>query len=141
MHALRALLFGHRRIAILVMALALGMKALLPAGYMLSSAAESATGVLTLALCHEGGKGATVASSVAVPAGKAAQDGHDSHAKADGQCPYSSLSMAALGGASAPLLALALAFILALGLVPARRLPFGPIAHLRPPLRGPPAHA
>lgn len=141
MHTLRALLFGHRRIAILVVALALGMKALLPAGYMVSSAAEGASRVLTLALCHEGGDGATVASSVAVPVGKVAPDGHDSHAKADGQCPYSSLSMAAMGGASAPLLALALAFILALGLTPVRRLPFGPIPHLRPPLRGPPALA
>ena len=50
------------------------------------------------------------------------------------------LAMAALGGADAPLLALALAFILVVALLtamppPALRL------HLRPPQRGPPLHA
>ena len=141
MHALRAFLSGHGRIAILVVALALCMKVLLPAGYMLSSAAGGdSTRILVLTLCNAGDDSPAVAR-IALPGKDKGHEAPTDHGKADGQCAYSALSMAAMGGASAPLLALAFAVILALGLAPARRLPFGRIAHLRPPLRGPPATA
>ena len=65
----------------------------------------------------------------------------DGHAKGDGSCPYAALGMAALTGADAVLLAIALGFILALGFLPVRASPRAGRLHLRPPLRGPPAHA
>jgi len=49
--------------------------------------------------------------------------------------------MATLGAADVLLLALALAFIFALGIAPSRPAPPARAAHLRPPLRGPPAFA
>ena len=141
MHALRAFLLGHRGLAAFAVALALCMKVLLPVGYMLSSSLDgSSTRVLTLALCHTGSEDGPTVANVTVPVdGQAKGDGKGTSGKADGQCAYSSLSMSAVGGASPALLALAFAIILALGLAPARRLPFGRIAYLRPPLRGPPS--
>jgi hypothetical protein len=137
MHGIRAFCLANRRLAAFAVALALCMKVLLPAGFMLSSSFDgSSDKVLTLTVCHSGSEAPAVAN-VTVPLDGKAQ-GKDLQGKADGHCPYSSLSMTALGGASAPLLAIALAVILALGLSPARHLPFGQIAHLRPPLRGPP---
>ena len=62
------------------------------------------------------------------------------HAKADGACPYAALGMAAATGADAALLAIALGFILALGFAPIPAIPRSDPLHLRPPLRGPPAH-
>jgi hypothetical protein len=56
-----------------------------------------------------------------------------------GECPFASLSMASLAGADHALLALALAFILALGFAPARSPLPKRVSYLRPPLRGPPA--
>ena len=142
MHGIRAFCLGHRRLAAFAVALALCMKVLLPAGFMLSSSFDgSSDRVLTLTVCHTGSEGPAVANVTLPLDGKAQGNGvqgKDLQGKADGHCPYSSLTMTALGGASAPLLAIALAVILALGLAPVRRLPFGPIAHLRPPLRGPP---
>ncbi len=140
MHALRAFLIGHRRLAAFAVMLALCMKVLLPAGYMLSSSLDgSSTRVLTLILCHSGGDGPAVAKVTVPVDGKTKGDGQGAPGKADGHCAYSALSMSAVGGAAPVLLALAFAVILALGLAPARRLPFGPVAYLRPPLRGPPA--
>ena len=137
MHGIRAFCLGHRHLAAFAVALALCMKVLLPAGFMLSSSFDgSADTVLTLTVCHTGSDAPAVAN-VTVPLDGKAQ-GKNIQSKVDGHCPYSSLAMPALGGASAPLLAIALAVILALGLAPVRRLPFGPIAYLRPPLRGPP---
>ena len=137
MHGIRAFCLANRRLAAFAVALALCMKVLLPAGFMLSSSFDgSSDKVLTQTVCHSGSESPAVANVTVPLEGKA--QGKDLQGKADGHCPYSSLSMTALGGASAPLLAIALAVILALGLSPARHLPFGQIAHLRPPLRGPP---
>ena len=147
MHALRAIVRGHWQAAILAVALALCMRAILPAGYMISSATGAdSSQILTLALCNADGSGA-MTTQVSVPVdghgvdSKGTQGGDKQQGKANPDCAYSSLSMAAMGGASAPLLALALAFLLALGVAPVRQLPFGQIAYLRPPLRGPPAMA
>jgi hypothetical protein len=73
--------------------------------------------------------------------GKESGSGHSDTAKKDGHCAFSGLTQAAVGGADASLLALAFAFVLVLGLAPTPRLPFQRFAHLRPPLRGPPATA
>lgn len=130
MHALRALLFDNRRLALGLVVLALLIKALIPSGYMLS---DKAGHVLTVTICGDA-SGQTLTKQIEVP-------GSGDHAKGETKCVWGLLAMAALGGADVLLLAAALAFILALGFaarrsaLPARR------AHLRPPLRGPPVFA
>lgn len=139
MSVLRRFLLRYRAMAFAVMVLALAMKAIVPAGYMVGAESK----VLTIRICDETQLSAAVhnalhARDIAIPmkgepAGK--------HSKADGMCPYGALSFAGLAGADPIQLALALLFILATGFaalaLPAPRR----IAHLRPPLRGPPALA
>jgi hypothetical protein len=133
---LRALLLRHRALAILMVAAALCLKALVPAGYML----EAGHKVLTVAVCMDS-SGHTVTRDIVVPmkgspAGDAAR-----HAEAGKACAWSSLGMASLAGADALLLAAALAFILALGFAPATAPRPRRAVWLRPPLRGPPLTA
>jgi hypothetical protein len=131
MNALRTFLRSHRRLAALIVALALAMKVLVPVGYMIAEQGK----VLTVGICADA-SGAKITRQVVLP--QTGQAGE--HAKADGTCPYAALGMAALTGANAVLLVLALGYILALAFAPVRPvLRAGPL-YLRPPLRGPPAH-
>jgi hypothetical protein len=130
-HAVRALLFDHRRLAFGLVVLALLIKALVPAGYMLG---DKAGHVLTVTICGDA-SGQTVTKQIEVPGEGGA------HAKAEVKCVWGLLAMAALGGADVVLLAAALAFILTLGIAASRPVPPSRGAHLRPPLRGPPAFA
>lgn len=132
MHALRTMIGNRRQLALLLVVLALCMKALLPAGYMVSGSAKT----FTVTICTDA-TGGMKTTEITVPA----KDPMHGEGKGDAHCPYSSLSMAAAGGADAPLIALAIAFILALGFLPAPRLPFRRTYYLLPPLRGPPATA
>ncbi|MEO5586389.1 MAG: DUF2946 family protein [Novosphingobium sp.] len=132
MQAFRAIFRSHRRLALGVLALALAIKALVPAGYMLGDTAH----VLTIAICAEA-SGQQLTKQIVVPS-----DGKSgTHAKAEGTCAWGLLAMAALGAADVLLLALALAFILTLGLAPRRPAARAQRTYLRPPLRGPPAFA
>lgn len=133
MGTFRAFLLRHRRLALLLVAATLCLKVLVPAGYMLGQGAGK---VITVEVCADA-SGQHLTKQIVVPA-KAGETA-PAQIKGDGSCPYSALSMAALSGADAALLALALAFILALGFLPAvpPRLARG--AFVRPPLRGPPA--
>lgn len=135
MHALRAFLRTNRRLALALVALALVIKALVPAGYMLSGPLGDGARVLTVAICADA-SGELATKQITVPS-----DGKSDHAKAEGTCAWGVLAMAALAGADVLLLALALAFILALGLAPRRPPARGQRTYLRPPLRGPPAFA
>jgi len=133
MGGLRVFLHRHRTLAALLLALALCVKAIVPAGYMPGGGAR----FITVSICADA-SGGEVTRQIAIPArGDAAQD----HARAKGECAFAGLAMAALGGADMALLAAALAFILALGFaehaVPAPR----DASRLRPPLRGPPLAA
>jgi hypothetical protein len=134
-HALRAFLRTNRRLALALVALALVIKALVPAGYMLGGPMGDGARILTIAICADATGGA-VTKQIAVPA-----DGKSDHAKAAGTCAWGVLAMAALSGADVLLLAAALAFILALGLTPSRPVVRLQRSHLRPPLRGPPVFA
>jgi hypothetical protein len=136
MPMLRALIDRHRRLAVLLIVLALVIKAVVPAGYMLGVQGT----VLTVTICADA-SGSEVHKQIVVPPKGTANDLADAHAKAPVACPYAALGFAALAGADAVLLALALAFVLALGLAPSRPVPLRRIAFLRPPLRGPPALA
>ncbi len=133
MNRLRAFLRGHRRVAALLVALALTMKALVPAGYMVGEQART----ITLEICADA-SGAKVTRDIVVQsdAPSAAE-----HGKADGVCAFSALGMAALGGVDAVLLAAALAFILALGVSATPVVLRSRPVPLRPPLRGPPLFA
>jgi hypothetical protein len=123
---------GPRQLAMLLIACALIVKALVPSGFMIGQHAT----VLTVEICADT-LGAKVTRQVVVPH----SDGRTGeHADKAGVCPFSGLAMAALPGADALLLAVALAFILALGFITPRRVTLPRLAHTQPPLRGPPAH-
>lgn len=114
------------------MVLALLIKGLIPAGYMLN---DKAGHVLTVTICGDA-SGQTLTKQIAVPS-----QGKADHAKAQATCAWGLLAMAALGGADVLLLAAALAFILALGFAASRPALPSRRAYLRPPLRGPPVFA
>lgn len=135
MQPLRTLIRDHRKLALALLVLAFCIKAVVPAGFMVSTSADT---ILTVTICSNA-TGAPTEMQIVVPAKD--KGGHAGEADDGQQCAFSGLAKAAIGGADAFLLALAFAFILVLGLAPARRLPFGQVFYLRPPLRGPPAAA
>src|SRR5438874_11808115 len=110
MRLFRTFLHDQRQLAALLVALALCMKALVPAGYMIAPQMK----LLTLEVCADS-SGGHVVKHIAVPLNSKPGESQGEHAKAESACPWSALAMGALGGADAPLLASALAFILALG--------------------------
>lgn len=129
---LRRFCRDHRRLAALLVALALCLKMLVPAGYMIGGASRT----LTISICADA-QGAHLARQIVLPTrGEDGKGGE--HGKA-APCPYAALGMASLPGADTALLALALAFILALGFASALSVPLRRAEFLRPPLRGPPA--
>jgi hypothetical protein len=130
MQLLRAFFLRHRRMAALLIALTLAMKALVPAGFMLGSDSR----VLTVQICADA-LGQQVTQKIVLPASHSGED----KAKSDSPCHFTALGHAMLGGADPLLLAVALAFVLALGFAPVLAPAPRRIAFLRPPLRGPPA--
>jgi len=129
---LRALIRDHRALALLLLACALAAKALIPQGYM----AGGGTKLLSVQLCLDGLTHKSVAIAVPVKGDPAPQK-----APANEPCAFTALGMGALSGADAPLLALALIFILAAGFTPRALMVRGRTPYLRPPLRGPPLTA
>jgi hypothetical protein len=140
MTSLRAFVLRHRAFAAVLIALALAMKALVPAGTMIAPHAH----LLTVQICDGYGPAdRAVAHAVVIPVAKqgAYRDDGGKVAHHAPACPYSALGLAGLGGADPVLLALALVFILAVARTwPAGRAPRAQ-AFLRPPLRAPPAQA
>jgi len=135
MNALRLFLRDRGRLAMLLLGLTLAMKALVPSGHMIDVQAK----VLTISICADA-QGGGYTKQIVLPQG-GESSGESRHAK-DGQaCAFSALAMASLTGADPTLLGLALGFILALGFAAAPLPRPGPLPHLRPPLRGPPAAA
>lgn len=133
MTLLRALIRDHRGLAMLVLALTLCVKALVPQGYMVGNGQK----LLTVQLCLDGIRHQTV--QIALPSdGSTGQTDSHSTGKSSEHCAFTALNMGALGGADAPLLALALLFILALGFAPVQAPQPRRTSYLRPPLRGPP---
>lgn len=136
MQPLRAWIGKHRRLALALLALAFCIKAVIPAGFMVSTAGGT---VLTVTICSDTLSGIKQMQMV-IP-GKDQGSGHSETAKKGQHCAFAGLAEAAVGGVDALLLAIAFAVILVLGLAPVRRASFGPNSHLRPPLRGPPVAA
>jgi hypothetical protein len=148
--SLRFFFRGHARLAALIVALALALRALVPGGYMISAASGFAVVPCPAAFApapqaapatqhdHHAmmDHGAMAHPAVATPA-PAAGD-HGDHAAAQQACAYAVLSLASLAGADPVLLAAALAFVLALGFARRRPVTVPRAVHLRPQLRGPP---
>lgn len=133
MTLLRALIRDHRGIAMLLLALTLCVKALVPQGYMIGGGQK----LLTVQLCLDGIRHQTV--QIALPSDDSSRRADSrSTDKSTEHCAFTALNMGALGGADAPLLALALLFILALGFAPVHAPRPRHVHYLRPPLRGPP---
>lgn len=135
MFALRLLLRTHYRLAMLLVVAALLVKAVVPVGYMVGQSSKT----FTVTICADG-SGEVQSRAITVPMKLGSHDSQDA-ARSGKACAYSATSMAVLGGADAPLLAIALLFILALGFAPVKPLQLRLTNHLRPPLRGPPALA
>ncbi len=131
----RRALAEHRLMAMLLLAMTLAAKLLVPQGYMLGADPGSRT--LTVQLCFDGLSHRTV--DIVVPTDGKPGSGKQQRGQAgDGQCPFGALGFGTLAGADAPLLALAFAFILLLGFAPTPAPPPTRARQLRPPLRGPP---
>ena len=130
---LRRLVAGNRTFACILLAAALAIKALVPAGFML----EAAPNAIFVTVCSDA-SGEHSLTKIAVPMKEQAPDEHDAAKKA---CPFSTMATPAIASADTVLLAAALVFILALGFAPAPSLRPEGRYYLRPPLRGPPAAA
>lgn len=129
MWGLRIFFRRHAAIGLLLLSLAVMARVLVPAGYMTQA---SPTG-LTVALCS-GVAGKSV--TIALPA----DDGTTKHAmeKADAPCAFSALGESSVAATDPVLLAIAIIFIIALGLWSGSTTPPSDRRQFRPPLRGPP---
>ena len=118
----------------ILVAAALCLRMVMPAGFMVAPDAK----VLTIRICVDSLDHDAIAA-IAVPMkGSAGKTGGVGSGVGKGECAFSSLGMAATGGADAVLLALALAFILLLGFASTPAPHPRRLSRLRPPLRGPP---
>lgn len=135
MRGLRQILLKRRQLALWLVAFALALKVIVPAGYMVR---EQGT-TLTIAICGDA-SGSHLTRQIVLPQRDASPDGGAQHAKSIA-CPYSVLDMAGSAGADPILLGLALGFILALGFVSSVAPEPSAHPHARPPLRGPPLAA
>lgn len=139
MDALRRLTLAHRGVAALLLAAALALRLLVPAGFM----PDVAGGAVRLVLCPAADPLPVMATPMPGPmAGMTHHQGpRDHQAPSDAPCAYAGLSLAPvlpvdpLVLAAAMLVAMAIALERAAFAMPARA------AFLRPPLRGPPATA
>lgn len=132
MGAMRHFLLIQHRIAFVVIVMALAMKALVPAGFMV----ETRGHILTIAICADASRDHVVSRQIIIP-GKPA-NGQSAQGKSGEACPFSALSIAGLSGADPALLAAALAFILLLGILPVATPRLVWARRIRPPLRAPP---
>lgn len=134
MSLLRALIREHGRLTLALLALALAVKAVVPAGFMLSAGGDR---FLTLTICSDA-NGTPKQMQIALPGKQDTGGDHSDAAAKATHCAFSGLGHSALGGADPVLLAAALAFILLIGIAPLPALPRRDHPFLRPQLRGPP---
>lgn len=134
MTSLRHHILRYRATAALLLAAALLMRVMVPAGFM----PHLGQGTVTIILCTGTGSQAV---EMAIPgmSGSGHHDGKSEHDRTEAPCVFSGLSAPALSGADPILLAGAILFIMLLAVrIPDRPRP-SPVDRLRPPLRGPPA--
>lgn len=130
MVALRTRLFRNPAAWLLLAVLALGLRALVPQGFMVSQSDDFS---LTVSICRDAGV-SPATMTLEIPR-KVPATGHD-----DDKPPH--CAFGALGQAATmppvDVLAAMLAFVMALALLPAPRIVLTRLVRLRPPLRGPP---
>lgn len=131
---LHPVLRHHPWLVPVLLVLALLVKAMVPAGFMLSPATER---FLMVTICADA-SGAHKQLRIVIPDNGDAGGDHDEAAQKGQPCAFSGLGHAALSGADMLLLAAALAFILLIGFAPRPALPARDTPFVRPPLRGPP---
>jgi len=132
MGALRNFLAARRGMAFAVIVLALAIKALVPAGFMI----ETGNRVLTFAICADASGDHAFSREIVIPA-KQVERGSSKSKSGEG-CSFAGHSAAGVSGADPVLLALALAFIALLGFLPVTLPLITPGRRIRPPLRAPP---
>jgi hypothetical protein len=138
--ALRRLLLNHRQLAAWVLACALVMKILVPAGFM----PVVSGGHVTIEICGGIAPAQTVmapmtamAMAITMP-GMAHHSGKSDHQEREMPCAFSGLSAPSLAAVDPVLLAIAIAFIVGLVRHVRTAVPIAAQPYLRPPLRGPP---
>jgi len=143
MAALRPFLHGNAALVWAVIVCALLMRAIVPVGFMPMATANG----IELVLCSGTAQPsdttptpvATGMTHHAMPA--RADGGHPVPAKPEAPCAFAGLTAPSLGGTDIFLLAIAFASVVAAALFQRPDAPIRPRPFLRPPLRGPPAHA
>ena len=125
---MRILLRQRWTLALWLVAAALFVRAVVPAGYMVDANATT----LTFTICSDA-TGEMKTHSIAIP------DDDTGAKQADNPCAFSGLGQAMLGGVDAPLVAAAMLFILALGFAPVTMPLLQRCVYLHPPAQGPPA--
>lgn len=137
MTSLRALFRDHRALAVLLLAMALAVRALMPPGMMAGTASASGEKRFTIQLCTAGLDRHT--AQIVLPLEKPSRPDAPQHdGKADQHCAFSSLAMGALDGAGGPVPVLALRPAPPRAFTPAATAEPAAHPYLRPPLRGPP---
>ena len=134
MTALRRHFLRHRALAGWIVAAALLMKLLVPAGYMPGMSGNS----MIIQICSGYGPMTMAPKTMTMPIPGKEQGQDHQQSKAAMPCAFSGLSAPTLAAADPVLLGLAILFVMVMGarfIVP---LPAASPAHLRPPLRGPP---
>jgi hypothetical protein len=137
MYSFRALIRDRFLLMRVLLALALGMKAVVPTGFMVSSGGDR---YLTVTICSDASGGAHQ-MRIALPAKPSSDEDPQDAADQNPHCAFAGLGHAALGGADPIQLTSAIVFILITGFVLPTAQPRHDIAFLRPPLRAPPAAA
>lgn len=135
MTSFRKLTRRNARLTLVLLALALAVKALVPASFMISATADR---FLTVTICADASD-TPRQMQIAISSHDDADGDHSETADKAQPCAFSGLGHAALGGTDPVLLASALAFILLIGFAPRPAPPARDIPFLRPPLRGPPS--
>lgn len=133
--------FGtHARLALLLAACVLFARIVIPTGFM----PMATPGGIVVQMCTGNGAMALVVDAsgkeILVQDSDGSQNGNDGSGqkKGDGLCAFSGLGAPSLAGADAALLAVALLFVLTVGLRPLSPPLLHSVRRLRPPLRGPP---
>ncbi len=134
MTGLRLHLSRRPLLAAWIVAAALLMRVLVPAGFMPAASG----GTIIVQICSGG---STQERVMALPVERVPVPQHDHPGKAEAPCAFSALSAPTLGATDPALLVLALFFILALAVRVPLSIPRRTPSYLRPPLRGPPATA
>lgn len=134
--ALRRLLLEHRLLCGCLIAAALLMKAVLPAGFM----PMQSGGTVVLGFCSGYGP-KPMAMPMAMPMKEDRSSPDEHQPRAEMPCAFGGLAMPGLAAVDPTLLALAIAFVLERAVRTATILPTIVRVYLRPPLRGPPRAA